>query len=104
MEAMAEGPRTGDRLTLRLRSDGGMLRLDVADQGPGIAPDLAERLYDPFTSTKSQGMGMGLNICRSIVELLHGNLSHEPNRGGGTVFTIRLPIAPADASTTGQLA
>jgi two-component system sensor histidine kinase DctS len=93
---MATGPRSGDQLTIRLRTEGAMLRLDVADQGPGIPADLSEQLYDPFTTTKSHGMGMGLNICRSIVELLHGSLSHAPNPGGGTVFTVRLPLAATD--------
>ncbi len=95
MEAMAEGPRSGSDLTISLSPEAAGLRLDIADQGPGISPDLAERLYDPFTSTKAQGMGMGLNICRSIVEVLHGSLSHMPKPGGGTIFTIRLPFAAA---------
>lgn len=94
MEAMAEGPRHGDRMTLRLSSDAGGVQLDILDQGPGISPELEDRLYDPFTSTKAHGMGMGLNICRSITELLHGSLSHAPNPGGGTIFTLRLPFAP----------
>lgn len=98
LEAMAEGPRSGDRLTLRLQAEGGMARLDVVDQGPGIPEDVATQLFDPFTSTKSQGMGMGLNICRSIVELLHGSLSHAPNPGGGTVFTVTLPFAPSSSA------
>ncbi|WP_321573004.1 sensor histidine kinase [Tabrizicola oligotrophica] len=102
MEAMAEGPRSGNRLTIRLRPEDGMVRLDVADQGPGISDDLADRLYDPFTSTKSHGMGMGLNICRSIIELLHGSLSHQPNPGGGTIFVVRLPFVaqPSTAPLT----
>ena len=95
MEAMVGGPRTGDQVTLRLASVEDGVQLDILDQGPGIPADLAERLFDPFTSTKDQGMGMGLNICRSIIELLHGSLSHAPNPGGGTVFTLRLPRAPA---------
>ncbi len=95
MEAMAEGPRSGDQLTLRLGSEAGGLRLDIVDQGPGISAQLEGHLFDAFTSTKSQGMGMGLNICRSITELLHGSLSHAPNPGGGTIFTLRLPFAPS---------
>ncbi len=93
MEAMAEGPRTGDLLTIRIAPGDGKVRLDVIDQGPGIPAGVADRLFDPFTSTKSQGMGMGLNICRSITELLRGNLSHAPAPGGGTVFTVLLPMA-----------
>ena len=92
IEAMAERPRPGDRMTIRITREGDMARLDIEDRGPGIDPDLSERLFDPFTSTKSQGMGMGLNICRSIVELLRGSLSHAPNPGGGTIFTVRLPL------------
>lgn len=92
MEAMSEGARHGDTLTLRLGREDGMMRLDVVDQGPGIPADLEERLYDPFVSTKAHGMGMGLNICRSIAELLNARLSHAPNPAGGTVFTLRLPV------------
>ncbi|MDZ7904662.1 MAG: PAS domain S-box protein [Cypionkella sp.] len=94
IEAMADTARAGDQLTLSLRSEDGSVVMDVADQGAGISPDLEGRLYDAFTSTKSQGMGMGLNICRSIIEMLRGSLSHRPRAGGGTVFTIRLPVAP----------
>ncbi len=71
------------------------MRLDVIDAGAGIAAELEESLYDPFVSTKAEGMGMGLNICRSIAELLHARLSHAPNPRGGTVFTLRLPLATA---------
>jgi two-component system sensor histidine kinase DctS len=99
LEAMAEGPSHGNLLLLRLRADGGMVHLEVMDQGPGISEDMARHLFDPFTSTKSQGMGMGLNICRSIVELLHGSLSHGANPAGGTIFTVSLPFAAASAAT-----
>ncbi len=96
MEAMAgqTNPRA-DALSVRIVRDGESLRIEVADRGPGIPAELAERLFDPFTSTKSHGMGMGLNICRSIVELHHGTLGHGPNPGGGTVFAVVLPVAAA---------
>ncbi|OHV72320.1 PAS domain-containing sensor histidine kinase [Ensifer sp. LCM 4579] len=94
MEAMAEDRRTGDHLTLRLlKGDDGNALIEVEDQGGGIAPEVAGRLFDAFTSTKEQGMGMGLNICRSIVELHRGHLAHRPGDGGGTVFTVTLPLA-----------
>lgn len=95
MEAMAQSDSHAEPLTLRLTPEDGSLRLEVMDRGPGIPPELAAQLFDPFTSTKSHGMGMGLNICRSITEMLHGSLSHAPRAGGGTVFTLRLPLAPA---------
>ena len=82
IEAMAEDPASGDTMTLRAAPEDGMLRLDLADRGAGIPADMADRLFDAFTSTKSQGMGMGLNICRSIVEMLHGSLSFAPNPEG----------------------
>ncbi|MCG5477692.1 two-component system sensor histidine kinase NtrB [Sinorhizobium alkalisoli] len=94
MEAMAEDRRTGDRLVLRLlKGADGHALIEVEDQGGGIAPEVAGRLFDAFTSTKEQGMGMGLNICRSIVELHRGHLAHRPGAGGGTVFTVTLPLA-----------
>lgn len=95
MEAVSEGPRSGDMVTVRITQEAGVARLDVADQGPGVPTELTEKLYDPFISTKSHGMGMGLNICRSITELLRGSLSHAPNPGGGAVFTVRLPLVLA---------
>ncbi len=102
MEAMAEADSRAEPLTLRFVIEEGSLRLDVMDRGPGIPPDLAAQLFDPFTSTKSHGMGMGLNICRSITEMLRGNLSHTPREGGGTVFTLRLPLAPAEPAPPNQ--
>ncbi|WP_202947458.1 two-component system sensor histidine kinase NtrB [Sinorhizobium sojae] len=94
MEAMAEDRRRGDRLTVRLlQGDDGNASIEVEDQGGGIAPEVAGRLFDAFTSTKEQGMGMGLNICRSIVELHRGHLAHRPGVAGGTVFTVTLPLA-----------
>ena len=96
MEAMPTGRRHGDHLTVTLRAGatGGAI-IEVADQGGGIAPEVDGHLFDAFTSTKPEGMGMGLNICRSIVELHRGQLTHRPRPGGGTIFTVSLP-APED--------
>ena len=71
----------------------GQAVVEVADRGAGIADETAAHLFDAFTSTKPQGMGMGLNICRSIVELHRGQLTHEPRPGGGTIFRVTLPCA-----------
>lgn len=92
MEAMAE--MADGELTISLGTDElGNAVLSVADRGSGIPQELTGKLYDPFTSSKPQGMGMGLNICRSIIELHRGRLSHAPRDGGGTIFTITLPKA-----------
>ena len=70
------------------------------DRGQGIPPDLYEKLFVPFFSTKSEGMGMGLNICRSIVEFHRGRLWAVPNPGGGTIFRFTLPRASAPRDAT----
>ena len=63
----------------------------VIDQGHGIAQEVAERLFSPFFSTKAEGMGMGLNICRTAIEFHGGTLSHDANPLGGTIFKFTLP-------------
>jgi two-component system sensor histidine kinase DctS len=69
----------------------GMVAVSVIDHGHGIAPEVAERLFSPFFSTKAEGMGMGLSICRTAIEFHGGTLTHAANPGGGTVFTFTLP-------------
>jgi two-component system sensor kinase FixL len=58
----------------------------VTDTGSGIAPDILSQLFKPFVTTKQQGMGVGLSICRTIVESHGGQIWAEPNPDGGTVF------------------
>jgi two-component system sensor kinase FixL len=73
--------------------DRGMVQLSVADTGPGIAPEVAPRLFEAFASTKEQGMGLGLSICRTIVETHGGRIWAEPREGGGTIFNFTIPGA-----------
>jgi two-component system sensor kinase FixL len=68
--------------------------IEVADTGPGLAPDVAGRLFDSFVSTKPGGMGMGLSISRTIIEAHGGRLWAEPNPEGGAIFRFTLPSAP----------
>jgi two-component system sensor kinase FixL len=65
----------------------------VADTGHGVPDDLISQLFQPFISTKAQGMGLGLSICRTIVEAHGGHLSVESDIDGGTIFTFTLPRA-----------
>ena len=69
------------------------MQFAVIDQGGGIAQDTLAGLFQPFFSTKPEGMGMGLNICRSIIELHQGRLWVEPNpnaKSGGSIFKFSL--------------
>ena len=63
----------------------------VIDQGHGIPPEIAERLFSPFFSTKAEGMGIGLSICRTTIEFHGGTLTHASNPAGGTIFQCSLP-------------
>jgi C4-dicarboxylate-specific signal transduction histidine kinase len=74
----------------------GEVEVSVADTGPGLPPEVADSLFEPFVTTKPDGMGVGLSICRTIVEAHGGRLWAEPNPGGGTVFRFRLPVALSD--------
>jgi len=68
-----------------------LLQVSVADSGPGISEDVRDRLFKPFVSDKANGMGMGLSICRGIVEAHGGRLWLEANPGGGSVFRFNIP-------------
>jgi len=68
----------------------GMVMVGVADTGSGIAPEITQQLFQPFVTTKREGMGVGLSICRTIVESHGGRIWVEPNPGGGTIFRFTL--------------
>jgi two-component system sensor histidine kinase DctS len=92
IEAMADAPADRRELEVRTEAREGKVTLSVADHGSGVAPDVARKLFSPFFTTKAAGMGMGLTICRSIVELHSGRLWFEANAGAGTVFSFSLPV------------
>lgn len=87
--AKAESPPP--ELLLRTRAEAGHALLEVLDRGPGLPPEIAARLFEPFFTTRAEGLGLGLNICRSIVESMGGELQASNREGGGAVFVIRLP-------------
>ena len=69
--------------------------VEIIDRGHGIPDEVSERLFSPFFSTKAEGMGMGLNICRSAIEFHGGLLTHRHNPQGGTIFQFSLPASDA---------
>jgi two-component system, LuxR family, sensor kinase FixL len=94
IEAMEEMEVRELVVATRTVADQKMAEVIVADSGPGIAPELADRLFQPFVTTKKTGMGLGLSICREIVEAHHGRLTTTPGSPRGTVFRVTLPTAP----------
>ncbi len=76
---------------MRTQVEDGVVRLDFEDSGPGIDPEQQVRLFESFFTTKSNGMGMGLPICRSIVETYGGAISVRNREQGGACFTVILP-------------
>jgi two-component system sensor histidine kinase DctS len=105
MQAMPMGqpPLASGLRTLRLEttplapghaphSRAGVL-FSVTDHGHGLAPDVAQHIYTPFFTTKAEGMGLGLNLCRTVVEQHGGALQHAPAQPRGTVFRFSLPAA-----------
>jgi len=95
IDAMQESGARRKALTITSAvTDQGWSQVSVADTGPGIADEVRERLFQPFMTTKPQGMGVGLSISRSIIEAHGGRIWAEANPGGGALFRFTLP--PAD--------
>lgn len=95
LEALQEVDRRELKLSTR-HVDPETVEIAVKDTGPGIAPEIAEKLFQPFMTTKAQGMGVGLSISRTIVEAHGGRLWAEPNPEGGTVFYLTLKSAEGE--------
>jgi two-component system, sensor histidine kinase and response regulator len=93
VEAMQDCERRD--LTIRAQAKDGMVEISVRDTGPGLPQDVRERLFQPFVTTKVSGIGVGLSICRSIVEAQGGRLWLADHLGGGAAFHFTLPVAEA---------
>ncbi len=91
IEAMAATAPRDRRIEVTVAATPSEVVVGVADHGPGIPAEGAAQLFQPFYTTKAEGMGMGLNICRSIIEFHRGRLWHEPAPGGGSLFRFTLP-------------
>jgi two-component system sensor kinase FixL len=98
IDAMEDQPRRELVISSDLTEEG-TARVSVADSGSGIADDVLERLFQPFMTTKPQGMGVGLSISRSIIEAHGGRIWAEANPRGGTIFRFTLPPADQEDET-----
>lgn len=76
------------------------IEVTVADSGTGIDPAIADRLFQPFLTTKRSGMGLGLSVCHRIVDAHGGRIWTSPAPGGGTIFHLTLPTAPSEAAAS----
>jgi two-component system sensor kinase FixL len=94
IRAMSEVELEQRRLTIRaVRTGDGFIETSVRDTGPGVSPDLGQRVFDAFVTTHDDGLGMGLPMTRSIIEAHGGTLTFENERSGGATFRFRLPEA-----------
>ncbi len=108
IQAMEDMPPARRVLQIAARAEGAWVRVSVTDQGQGIAPEVAAKLFTPFFTTKAEGMGLGLSLCRTVIEQHGGTLGFETRRdaGGaaiGTRFAFTLPAA-AQAAPAGRAA
>lgn len=92
--------RADPRLFLRLERRGTAAELTIADNGTGIATDRLSTIFTPFLSAKTKGMGLGLAICKEIVEAHGGRVEAQSDVGVGTQFRIYLPLVPEGAEST----
>ena len=97
IEAVHGLPPERRSILISTRPEGQDVRLAVEDAGPGVPEDIAGRLFDAFVTTKPGGLGLGLSICRSVVESMGGTIGYEKNAGQGARFWVCLPPASAEA-------
>jgi C4-dicarboxylate-specific signal transduction histidine kinase len=95
IEAMADIPEGARLLSIATRNEAvDYVRVTLTDTGPGLDPAVADQLFNPFVTTKSNGMGLGLSISQGIIEAHKGRIFVEPVAGGGVRFIFLLPTCP----------
>ena len=95
VEAMSSVSKGPGELFISTGKDASGVLVAVRDSGPGLSPDNLERLFDAFYTTKADGMGMGLSICRSIVQAHGGRIWASRDFGQGATFQFSLPLSGA---------
>jgi signal transduction histidine kinase len=99
MEALAEKPPSRRRIMIRGTVKTSTVEVSVSDTGTGLPADIIDRLFTPFVTTKSNGLGIGLTIVQSIVDAHGGAIDANRNPDGGATFTFTLPRSPLSLST-----
>jgi two-component system sensor kinase FixL len=92
IQAMAHGAQGQRELTVKTSKEDSAIMFRVRDTGPGIPLEVRDNLFNPFFTTKPDGMGMGLSICRSILTAHGGSISASSEPGAGTTFEFTIPI------------
>ena len=92
VEALEQSPRKELKIVVR-KSENGLAEVSIIDSGPGLSAEIKVRLFQPFNTSREKGMGVGLSICRTILESHGGTIRAKPAEGGGTAFTFLLPPA-----------
>jgi C4-dicarboxylate-specific signal transduction histidine kinase len=99
LDALSDNQRSNSLVTVCARNVGDSVEVDVFDNGSGIAKDKLPHVFEPFFSSKTNGLGMGLAISKGIVEAHGGRMWAENNVAGGVTFTVSLPSAAGGAAT-----
>ena len=102
IESMQDAPRRELVVAAALREEDSLVEVSVADTGTGLAPEVAAHLFQPFITTKKHGMGVGLSICRTIVEAHGGHIRAEPAAGRGTTFSFTLRAVKEEELAHGE--
>jgi signal transduction histidine kinase len=94
--ARKDAGKDGGRVVVRAREADGRVRIDVEDDGPGVASAMRDRLFEPFATTKDvgEGTGLGLAVCRGLVESVGGEIALDATYAAGARFVVKLPMAP----------
>ena len=91
IEAAAQRKKASGSVGATLSALSGSVRIEVEDNGPGVPPDIVERLFEPFETTKQRGMGLGLSLSREIVRAHQGRLWLDHTSATGSTFVLELP-------------
>jgi C4-dicarboxylate-specific signal transduction histidine kinase len=100
-DAVQNNEKSSRHVRVRTSFSGGKAVVEVEDRGPGLPDGGIERIFEPFYTTKHDGMGLGLSICRSIVDAHHGTIEASPNPEEGMTFSVAFPQASADVAWRG---